>query len=148
MAYFSFAEKLRKGDKIKIFNFGKCKRDFTYIDDVAEGVMRVIFRAPIKKKGADDLPIAPFSVYNIGKGCPDSLLDFVKTLSEELVQAGVLPSDYDFEAHKELVPMQAGDVAVTYADTTAFNEDFGFTPKITLKEGLKNFAQWYKTFTE
>lgn len=148
MAYFSFAEKLRKGDKIKIFNFGKCKRDFTYIDDVAEGVIRVISRAPIKKKGADDLPIAPFSVYNIGKGCPDSLLDFVKTLSEELVQAGVLPSDYDFEAHKELVPMQAGDVAVTYADTTAFNEDFGFTPKITLKEGLKNFAQWYKAFTE
>ena len=146
MAYFSFTDKLKRGEKIKIYNYGNCKRDFTYIDDVAEGIFRVISRAPERKMGADGLPIAPFSLYNIGKGAPDGLLDFVKILSEELVKAGVLPCNYDFEAHKELVPMQAGDVAVTYADTVAFNEDFGFTPNTTLKEGLKKFATWYKEF--
>lgn len=146
MAYFGFTNKLVKGDTIKIFNYGKCKRDFTYIDDIVEGVVRVMKKPPEKKDGEDGLPIPPYAVYNIGNSNPENLLDFVQILSEELVRAGVLPADYDFEAHKELVPMQPGDVPVTYADTSALERDFGFKPHTPLREGLRKFAEWYKEF--
>ena len=146
MAYFGFTNKLLKGETIQIFNYGNCRRDFTYVDDIVEGVYRVMQGAPERKKGEDGLPIPPYAVYNIGGGQPENLLDFVNILQEELVRAGVLPADFDFEAHKKLVPMQAGDVPTTYADATALERDFGFTPKITLREGLRKFAQWYKTF--
>ena len=146
MAYFGFTNKLLKGDTIQIFNYGNCRRDFTYIDDIVEGILRVMKGAPERKLGEDGLPIPPYAVYNIGGGQPESLLDFVQILQEELLNAGVLPQDYDFEAHKKLVPMQPGDVPTTYADSTALERDFGFTPKITLCEGLRNFAQWYKTY--
>ena len=146
MAYFGFTNKLRKGDTIQIFNFGNCKRDFTYVDDIVEGICRVMSRAPQKQTGEDGLPIPPYAVYNIGNSNPENLLDFVQILSEELVAAGVLPEDYDFDAHKELVPMQPGDVPVTYADTTALEEDVGFKPSTPLRKGLRKFAQWYKTF--
>ena len=146
MAYFSFTDKLIKGEKIKIFNFGNCKRDFTYIDDIVEGIGRVILFPPKKKTGKDGLPIAPFKVYNIGKGAPENLLSFVEILQDELIRAGVLPKDYDFNAHKELVPMQAGDVPITFADTTALEKDFGYKPRTPLKEGLRKFAEWYKDF--
>ena len=138
--------KLIKGEKIKIFNYGNCKRDFTYIDDIVEGVIRVVKKAPEKKNGEDGLPIPPYKVYNIGNSSPENLLDFVNILQEELVRAGVLPKDYDFEAHKELVPMQAGDVPVTFADTTPLEKDFGFRPSTPLREGLRKFAEWYKEF--
>ena len=144
MAYFGFTNKLLKGEKIKIFNYGNCRRDFTYVDDIVEGIVRVMAKAPSRQVGDDGLPIPPYAVYNIGGGQPENLLDFVKILQEELVRAGVLPADYDFEAHKELVPMQPGDVPVTYADTTALERDFDFTPKTTLREGLRKFAEWYK----
>ncbi len=143
MAYFGFTNKLRDGKTIQIFNFGNCKRDFTYIDDIVEGVVRVMQHAPERKNGEDGLPIPPYKIYNIGGGQPENLLDFVNILQEELLRAGVLPQDYDFEAHKELVPMQPGDVPVTYADSAALERDFGFTPKITLREGLRHFAEWY-----
>lgn len=146
MAYFGFTNKLVKGETIKIFNFGNCKRDFTYVDDIVEGVVRVMSRAPEKKNGEDGLPIPPYAVYNIGGGTPESLLDFVQILSEELVSAGVLPADYDFEAHKELVPMQPGDVPVTFADSEALERDYGFRPQISLREGLRSFAVWYKEY--
>ena len=146
MAYFSFTEKLVKGDKIKIFNYGNCKRDFTYIDDIVEGVIRVMQKAPEKKLGEDGLPIPPYALYNIGNSSPENLLDFVTILQEELVRAGVLPTDYDFEAHKELVPMQPGDVPITYADTSALERDFGFKPATDLRTGLRKFAEWYKEF--
>ncbi|MEK1351547.1 NAD-dependent epimerase/dehydratase family protein [Limosilactobacillus fermentum] len=146
MAYFGFTNKLVKGETIKIFNYGNCKRDFTYVDDIVEGVVRVMAKAPEKKNGEDGLPIPPYAVYNIGNSNPENLLDFVQILSEELVRAGVLPSDYDFEAHKELVPMQPGDVPVTYADTSALERDFGFKPHTPLREGLRKFAEWYKEF--
>ena len=146
MAYFGFTDKLLKGEKIKIFNYGNCKRDFTYVDDIVEGVMRVMAKAPERRMGEDGLPIAPYKVYNIGNNHPENLLDFVQILQEELIRAGVLPADYDFEAHKELVPMQPGDVPVTYADTTALGRDFGFKPNTSLREGLRNFAEWYKDF--
>ena len=146
MAYFGFTNKLLKGETIQIFNYGNCRRDFTYVDDIVEGVVRVMQGAPERKKGEDGLPIPPYAVYNIGGGQPESLLDFVQILQEELVRAGVLPSDFDFEAHKQLVPMQPGDVPTTYADATALERDFGFTPKITLREGLRKFAEWYKEF--
>lgn len=146
MAYFGFTDKLVKGDTIKIFNYGNCKRDFTYVDDIVEGVIRVMQHAPEKENGEDGLPIPPYKVYNIGNNSPENLLDFVTILQEELVCAGVLPSDYDFEAHKELVPMQPGDVPVTYADTTPLEEDFGFKPSTPLREGLRKFAEWYKEF--
>ena len=146
MAYFSFTDKLIKGEKIKIFNFGDCKRDFTYVDDVAEGVIRVLFCPPKKKTGKDGLPIAPFKMYNIGKGSPDGLMDFVGILSEELVRAGVLNKDYDFNAHKEFAPMQAGDVPITFADTSGLEKDFGYKPKTSLREGLRKFAEWYKEY--
>ena len=146
MAYFGFTNKLLKGETIQIFNYGNCRRDFTYVDDIVEGVFRVMQGAPERKKGEDGLPIPPYAVYNIGGGQPESLLDFVQILQEELVRAGVLPADFDFEAHKQLVPMQPGDVPTTYADATALERDFGFTPKITLREGLRAFAQWYKAF--
>ena len=146
MAYFGFTNKLIKGEKIEIFNFGNCKRDFTYIDDIVEGVIRVMLKAPEKKDGEDGLPLPPYKVYNIGNSSPENLLDFVQILSEELVRAGVLPSDYDFEAHKELVPMQPGDVSVTYADTSALEKDFGFKPSTSLREGLRRFAEWYKEY--
>ena len=146
MAYFGFTNKLLKGETIKIFNYGNCRRDFTYVDDIVEGIMRVMQGAPERKKGEDGLPIPPYAVYNIGGGQPENLLDFVQILQEELIRAGVLPSDFDFEAHKELVPMQPGDVPTTYADATALERDFGFTPKITLREGLKKFAEWYKEY--
>ena len=145
MAYFGFTNKLVKGEKIQIFNYGNCKRDFTYVDDIVEGVYRVMMRAPIKQVGEDGLPIPPYKIYNIGNNCPENLLDFVTILQEELMRAGVLPQDYDFEAHKELVPMQAGDVPVTYADTSALEADFGFKPSTSLREGLRNFAEWYKS---
>ena len=144
MAYFGFTDKLLKGEKIKIFNYGNCKRDFTYVDDIVEGVMRVMAKAPERRMGEDGLPIPPYKVYNIGNNHPENLLDFVQILQEELIRAGVLPADYDFEAHKELVPMQPGDVPVTYADTTALGRDFGFKPNTSLREGLRNFAEWYK----
>ena len=146
MAYFGFTNKLLKGDTIQIFNYGNCRRDFTYVDDIVEGVVRVMKKAPEKKTGEDGLPIPPYAIYNIGGGQPENLLDFVQILQEELVRAGVLPKDYDFEAHKQLVPMQAGDVPVTYADASALERDFGFTPKITLREGLRAFAEWYKSY--
>lgn len=146
MAYFGFTNKLLKGETIQIFNYGNCRRDFTYVDDIVEGVYRVMQKAPERKKGEDGLPIPPYAVYNIGGGQPESLLDFVNILQEELVRAGVLPSDFDFEAHKKLVPMQPGDVPTTYADATALERDFGFTPKITLREGLRKFAEWYASF--
>lgn len=144
MAYFGFTNKLLKGEKIQIFNYGNCKRDFTYVDDIVEGVVRIMQHAPEKETGEDGLPIPPYKVYNIGNNSPENLLDFVQILQEELISAGVLPSDYDFEAHKELVPMQSGDVPVTFADTSALEEDFGFKPHTTLREGLRHFAQWYK----
>lgn len=146
MAYFGFTNKLRKGEKIQIFNYGNCKRDFTYIDDIVEGIIRVMQKAPDKLLGEDKLPIPPYALYNIGNNSPENLLDFVDILQQELVRAGVLPKDYDFEAHKELVPMQAGDVPVTYADTSALERDFGFKPKTTLREGLRKFAEWYSEF--
>ena len=146
MAYFGFTNKLVKGDKIQIFNFGNCKRDFTYVDDIVEGVIRVMQKAPAKQLGEDGLPIPPYAVYNIGNNQPENLLDFVTILQEELLAAGVLPADYDFEAHKELVPMQPGDVPVTYADTSALERDFGFKPSTSLREGLRKFAQWYKEY--
>ena len=147
MAYFGFTNKLLKGETIQIFNYGNCQRDFTYIDDIVEGVIRVMQGAPERKKGEDGLPIPPYAVYNIGGGHPEKLLDFVTILQEELVRAGVLPADFDFEAHKQLVPMQPGDVPTTYADTTALERDFGFTPKISLREGLRHFAEWYANFS-
>ena len=146
MAYFGFTNKLVKGETIKIFNYGNCKRDFTYIDDIVEGVTRVMRKPPEKKNGEDGLPIPPYAIYNIGNSNPENLLDFVQILSEELVRAGVLPTDYDFEAHKELVAMQPGDVPVTYADTSALEWDFGFKPHTSLREGLRKFAEWYKEF--
>ncbi len=146
MAYFGFTDKLREGKTIRIFNYGNCKRDFTYVDDIVEGVVRVMQKAPDKQNGEDGLPIPPYAVYNIGNNRPENLLDFVTILQEELVRAGVLPEDYDFEAHKELVPMQPGDVPVTYADTTALERDFGFKPSTSLREGLRRFAEWYKEF--
>ena len=146
MAYFGFTNKLRKGQTIQISNYGNCKRDFTYIDDIVEGVLRVMQGAPEKKNGEDGLPIPPYAVYNIGNSNPENLLDFVQILSEELVSAGVLPADYDFEAHKELVPMQPGDVPVTYADTAPLERDFGFKPATPLREGLRKFARWYQEF--
>ena len=146
MAYFGFTNKLRQGETIQIFNYGNCKRDFTYIDDIVEGIVRVMQHAPEKVIGADGLPIPPYALYNIGNNQPENLLDFVQILSEELVRAGVLPEDYDFEAHKQLVPMQPGDVSVTYADTSALERDFGFKPATPLREGLRRFAQWYKEF--
>ena len=146
MAYFSFTNKLIKGETIKIFNYGNCKRDFTYVDDIVKGIKLVMNNAPEKKTGEDGLPIPPYAVYNIGNNNPENLLDFVQILSEELINAGVLPKDYDFEAHKELVPMQPGDVPITYADTSALERDFGFKPSTSLREGLREFAKWYKTF--
>ena len=146
MAYFGFTNKLVNGETIKIFNYGNCKRDFTYVDDIVEGVVRVMKKPPEKKNGEDGLPIPPYAIYNIGNSNPENLLDFVQILSEELVRAGVLPSNYDFEAHKELVPMQPGDVPVTYADTSALERDFGFKPHTPLREGLRKFAEWYKEF--
>lgn len=146
MAYFGFTNKLREGKTIQIFNYGNCKRDFTYIDDIVEGVVRVMRKAPDKVTGEDGLPLPPYAVYNIGNNQPENLLDFVQILSEELVRAGVLPEDYDFEAHKELVPMQPGDVPVTYADTSALERDFGFKPSTSLRDGLRKFAEWYKEF--
>ena len=146
MAYFGFTNKLLKGETIQIFNYGNCKRDFTYIDDIVEGVLRVMQGAPEKKTGADGLPVPPYAVYNIGNSNPENLLDFVQILSEELVSAGVLPADYDFEAHKQLVPMQPGDVPVTYADTAPLERDFGFKPGTPLRVGLRKFAGWYKEF--
>ena len=146
MAYFGFTNKLVKGEKIKIFNFGNCKRDFTYVDDIVEGVIRVMQRAPERKKGEDGLPVPPYALYNIGNSHPENLLDFVDILQQELIRAGVLPETYDFEAHKELVPMQAGDVPVTYADTSALERDFGYKPSTSLRDGLRKFAEWYKEF--
>lgn len=146
MAYFGFTNKLLNGETIKIFNYGNCRRDFTYVDDIVEGVVRVMKKPPEKKNGEDGLPIPPYAIYNIGNSNPENLLDFVQILSEELVRAGVLPADFDFEAHKELVPMQPGDVPVTYADTSALERDFGFKPHTPLREGLRKFAEWYKEF--
>lgn len=146
MAYFGFTNKLVKGETIKIFNYGNCKRDFTYVDDIVEGVVRVMQHAPEKRNGEDGLPIPPYKVYNIGNNHPENLLDFVTILQEELVRAGVLLKDYDFEAHKELVPMQPGDVPVTYADTTPLEQDFGFKPNTSLREGLRHFAEWYAKY--
>ena len=143
MAYFGFTDKLVAGETIKIFNYGNCKRDFTYIDDIVEGVVRVMRHAPERSKGEDGLPVPPYKVYNIGNNNPENLLDFVSILQEELVRAGVLPADYDFEAHKELVPMQPGDVPITYADTTPLEDEFGFKPSTPLREGLRRFARWY-----
>lgn len=146
MAYFSFTNKLIKGETIKIFNYGNCKRDFTYVDDIVKGIKLVMNKAPEKKTGGDGLPIPPYAVYNIGNNNPENLLDFVQILSEELVNAGVLHEDYDFEAHKELVPMQPGDVPITYADTSALERDFGFKPSTSLRDGLRAFAKWYKAY--
>lgn len=146
MFYFGATRKLVRGETIQIFNYGNCKRDFTYIDDIVEGVVRVMQGAPEKKNGEDGLPIPPYAVYNIGGGTPENLLDYINTLQEELVRAGVLPEDYDFETHKELVGMQPGDVPVTYADSAALERDYGFTPKIGIREGLRAFAEWYKDF--
>ena len=146
MAYFGFTDKLVKGETIKIFNYGNCKRDFTYVDDIVEGVVRVMQHAPEKENGEDGLPIPPYKVYNIGNSHPENLLEFVTILQEELVRAGVLSKDYDFESHKELVPMQPGDVPVTYADTTSLEQDFAFKPGTSLRDGLRNFAEWYVKF--
>ncbi len=148
MAYFGFTNKLLNGETIKIFNFGNCKRDFTFVDDIVKGVKLVMFKAPEKKNGEDGLPIPPYKVYNIGNSSPENLLDFVDILQQELIRADVLPKDYDFEAHKELVPMQPGDVPVTYADTSALEKDFGFKPSTPLREGLRKFAEWYKSYYE
>jgi len=146
MAYFGFTNKLRKGETIQIFNYGNCKRDFTYVDDIVEGVVRIMQGAPEKQTGEDGLPLPPYAVYNIGNSSPENLLDFVDILQQELIRAGVLPEDYDFEAHKQLVPMQPGDVPVTFADTSALERDYGFRPSTSLREGLRRFAQWYKEF--
>ena len=146
MAYFGFTNKLVNGETIKIFNYGNCKRDFTYVDDIVEGIVRVMQGAPEKKNGEDGLPLPPYAVYNIGNSNPENLLDFVNILQEELIKAGVLPIDYDFESHKELVPMQPGDVPITYADTTPLERDYGFKPSTSLREGLRKFAEWYKEF--
>ena len=146
MAYFGFTNKLVHGDTIKIFNYGNCKRDFTFVDDIVEGVVRVMQHAPEKQNGEDGLPIPPYKVYNIGNSHPENLLEFVDILQQELIRAGVLPSDYDFDAHKELVPMQPGDVPVTYADTTPLEQDFGFKPSTPLREGLRKFAEWYRGY--
>lgn len=146
MAYFGFTNKLVNGETIKIFNYGNCKRDFTYVDDIVEGIVRVMQGAPEKKNGEDGLPLPPYAVYNIGNSNPENLLDFVNILQEELIKAGVLPTDYDFESHKELVPMQPGDVPITYADTTPLERDYGFKPSTSLREGLRKFAEWYKEF--
>ena len=146
MAYFSFTNKLREGKTIEIFNYGNCRRDFTYIDDIVEGVIRVMQGAPDRKTGEDGLPVPPYAVYNIGNSNPENLLDFVDILQQELIRAGVLPEDYDFEAHKKLVPMQPGDVAVTYADTAALERDFGFKPNTPLRDGLRKYAEWYRDF--
>ena len=146
MFYFSATNRLRRGEDIQIFNYGNCKRDFTYIDDIVEGVFRVMQGAPERKNGEDGLPIPPYALYNIGGGQPENLLDYVQTLQEELVRAGVLPEDYDFDAHKKLVPMQPGDVPVTFADSTALERDYGFTPEIGIREGLRRFAEWYKEY--
>lgn len=146
MAYFGFTNKLVNGETIKIFNYGNCKRDFTYVDDIVEGILRVMQGAPEQKNGEDGLPIPPYAVYNIGNSNPENLLDFVTILQEELIRAGVLPEDYDFESHKELVPMQPGDVPITYADTTPLERDYGFKPNTPLREGLRKFAEWYKEF--
>ena len=146
MAYFGFTNKLLKGETIQIFNYGNCKRDFTYVDDIVEGVVRVMQGAPERKDGEDGLPVPPYAIYNIGNQNPENLLDFVRILQEELIRAGVLPEDYDFEAHKKLVPMQPGDVPVTYADTSALERDFGYKPSTSLREGLRKFAEWYAEF--
>ncbi|MBO4339109.1 MAG: NAD-dependent epimerase/dehydratase family protein [Clostridia bacterium] len=146
MFYYSATDKLVKGENIKIFNYGNCKRDFTYVDDIVEGVYRVMKGAPIKENGDDGLPVPPYAVYNIGGGTPENLLDYIDTLQHALVNSGILPSDYDFEAHKELVGMQPGDVPVTFADSKALEDDYGFTPKIGIKEGLQKFADWYKEY--
>ena len=146
MAYFGFTNKLLKGETIQIFNYGNCKRDFTFVDDIVEGVVRIMQHAPEKQNGEDGLPIPPYKVYNIGNSSPENLLDFVQILQEELIRAGVLPQDYDFEAHKQLVPMQPGDVPVTFADTMPLEEDFGFRPHTSLRDGLRKFAEWYKEF--
>ncbi|WP_027643282.1 NAD-dependent epimerase/dehydratase family protein [Enterocloster clostridioformis] len=146
MAYFGFTNKLREGKTIQIFNYGNCKRDFTYVDDIVEGVVRVMQKAPDRETGEDGLPLPPYKVYNIGNNSPENLLDFVDILQQELIRAGVLPEDYDFESHKELVPMQPGDVPVTYADTSALEHDFGFKPSTSLRDGLRKFAEWYKEF--
>ena len=146
MAYFGFTNKLRKGDTIEIFNYGNCKRDFTFVDDIVEGISRIMRHAPERQQGEDGLPLAPYAVYNIGNSQPENLLDFVDILQQELLRAGVLPADYDFEAHKRLVPMQAGDVPVTFADTSALERDFGFKPHTSLREGLRKFAEWYSAF--
>lgn len=146
MAYFGFTNKLLRGETIKIFNYGDCRRDFTYVDDIVEGIVRVMEKAPAKETGEDGLPIPPYALYNIGNGHPENLLDFVSILQEELVKAQVLPEDYDFESHKELVPMQAGDVPVTFADTTALERDYGYKPSTSLREGLRRFAVWYKKY--
>ena len=146
MAYFGFTDKLVRGEKIKIFNYGNCKRDFTYIDDIVEGIIRVIQYVPMKNVGEDGLPVPPYKIYNIGNSSPENLLDFVQVLYEELLAAGVLPTDYDFDAHKELVPMQPGDVPITYADTIPLERDFGFKPSTPLRDGLRRFAHWYKEF--
>lgn len=146
MFYFSATNKLVKGETIKIFNYGNCKRDFTYVDDIVEGITRVMGGAPLKATGEDGLPIPPYAVYNIGGGTPENLIDYIKTLQEELVRAGVLPADYDFEGHRELVGMQPGDVPVTYADSSALERDYGFKPSIGIREGLRKFAEWYKNF--
>lgn len=146
MAYFGFTNKLIAGKTIEIFNFGNCRRDFTYVDDIVEGVQRVMYKAPERKTGEDGLPVPPYAVYNIGNSNPENLLEFVNILQEELIAAGVLPQDYDFDSHKRLVPMQPGDVPVTYADTSALERDFGFKPRTPLREGLRKFAQWYKEY--
>ena len=146
MAYFSFTNKLIKGETIEIFNYGNCKRDFTYVDDIVNGIIKVMYKAPIKKDGEDGLPIPPYKIYNIGNNNPENLLDFVQILSEELVRAGVLPKDYDFASHKKLVPMQKGDVPITYADTSDLERDFGYKPSTSLREGLRKFAEWYKSY--
>ena len=146
MAYFGFTDKLREGKDIEIFNYGDCKRDFTYVDDIIEGIMRVMQKAPDKVMGEDGLPLPPYKVYNIGNSNPENLLDFVDILQQELIRAGVLPEDYDFEAHKKLVPMQLGDVPITYADTSALEVDFGFKPDTSLRDGLRKFAEWYKAY--
>ncbi len=148
MAYFGFTDRLRRGETIEIYNYGNCKRDFTYIDDIVEGIVRVMGHAPERHMGDDGLPIPPYKVYNIGNNTPENLLDFVNILQEELIRAGVLPRDYDFEAHKRLVPMQAGDVPITYADTSALERDFGYRPSTPLREGLRNFAEWYYKYYE
>ena len=146
MAYFGFTDKLVRGETIRIFNYGNCKRDFTYVDDIVEGVVRIMQHAPEKQTGEDGLPIPPYKVYNIGNNSPESLLDFVAILQEELVRAKVLPQDYDFESHKELVPMQLGDVPITFADTTPLEQDFGFQPSTSLRTGLRAFAEWYAKY--